>query len=545
MSTGTPKPRTIEVSIRLLKRGTTTTSALKQDHDLAQEPSSVGTLYIGQRDAETPDWAKFLQSAAPSITNKLSNQSCAAILFVEDIASKPRLFAICFGQGHHALDSDRIERRFGLKVVLNSVSRNQLRTLDSATLDATLFQKRIQASRVSDLKEFGVDSNRELLRLASGLPDDRTFAKAAAGKDALHARIKVFPQDLPAFCTRALKLYQANAYKKDFGFIDHIEPEEDLSRIDELDNLAFSELGSLVAGSKSDLHLCIPEILTPESSFQISYYGACLRSGPKEAYSEVAIDDYVKELQQGDFSKLDMNSLRSSHEIRVVTDGEGEKSHKRKIYSCLVYEVKHRSKTYVLYDSQWYRISDGYFNDIENFYQRTLVPTSFLASTTCKNEKELIAELSKDPNLLCLDQTHSAPTGAKRELEACDFFSKSRQFIHLKDGHGSDSLSHLWNQALVSAESFIQDDGFRKTLREEVAARQRKYRQTGFLPLLPAATTRPNAADFPIIFGVMRRAYVGTGKLDIPFFSKVALRAVVSRLHIPNYSVELHLIEKK
>ena len=74
------------------------------------------------------------------------NQSCAAVLFVpvkdEGPPAVQRMMAISFGTGHHALDPDAFERGFGLRVVLNSVARSRLRSVDIATLDATTFLKR-------------------------------------------------------------------------------------------------------------------------------------------------------------------------------------------------------------------------------------------------------------------------------------------------------------------------------------------------------------------------------------------------------------------
>lgn len=109
---------------------------------------------------------------------QLRTQSCAAIFFVETVKPARRLFAICFGQGHHALSDGAIERGFGLKVTLNQVSRDRLRTIDSAALDSTVMQRRTQASRNADLIAFDIDTDRELIRLASGSPRTADFAKA-------------------------------------------------------------------------------------------------------------------------------------------------------------------------------------------------------------------------------------------------------------------------------------------------------------------------------------------------------------------------------
>jgi uncharacterized protein (TIGR04141 family) len=114
-------------------------------------------------------------------------ESVGAVPSVPDPA-KAKLFktvALAFGTGHHSLNPDAFERNFGLRVVLNSVSRSSLRSLDVAILDATTFQKRIQASRNADLEGFGINVERDLLRLASGVPKDTSFAKSAAGRDVL------------------------------------------------------------------------------------------------------------------------------------------------------------------------------------------------------------------------------------------------------------------------------------------------------------------------------------------------------------------------
>lgn len=176
---------TVDLSIRLMHQGVTSADALKIGHGLMRHPCDYGTLLYETPKAEPPDWANFLEASAPGLKTKLSGQHSSAVLLIEaGPAGAKRLFAICFGQGHHVIDTDRMERQFGLRVVLNSVARDKLRGLDSASLDSTVIQRRTQASRESDLLEFGLDTNRDLLRLASGKPSDIALAKVMSGKDA-------------------------------------------------------------------------------------------------------------------------------------------------------------------------------------------------------------------------------------------------------------------------------------------------------------------------------------------------------------------------
>ncbi|MFY0578048.1 DUF6119 family protein [Cystobacter fuscus] len=54
-------------------------------------------------------------------------------------------------------------------------------------------------------------------------------------------------------------------------------------------------------------------------------------------------------------------------------------------------------------------------------------------------------------------------------MEACDLFSASGQFIHVKRKLRSSSLSHLFSQGTVAAETFLGDEKFRKDVKKAVA----------------------------------------------------------------------------
>jgi uncharacterized protein (TIGR04141 family) len=129
-------------------------------------------------------------------------------------------------------------------------------------------------------------------------------------------------------------------------------------------------------------------------------------------------------------------------------------------------------------------------------------------------------------------------------LEPCDFLSTNRQFIHLKDGHSSEPISHLWNQGVVSAEAFVRDAKFRKDFRDAVKKRQKKSKKQGFENLLPDGRSKPTPSEYTVVFGIMRAPYLKSGALGIPFFSKISLRAIVERIRLMGFNVEVHLIKK-
>lgn len=538
-------PATTNLSVRLLHAGVQPADALKAAHGLLIHPCPIGQLYYHATKQDAPDWAEFLERGAPGIKPQLYSQHSSAVLLLEaGPASARRLFAFCFGQGHHAIEHDFVERQFGMRVVLNSVSRKDLRVLDSASLDSTVMQRRTQASRDSDLKDFGLDTNRELLRLASGTPNDRNVAKAVSGKDALQIRKKLAFADLPILCNQLLDLYNACDYKTDFGFIDQIKPLPKGTLADTLDAILLKELIKKAAGGLSELHLAVPDILPAGPDSQLSYHGARMPRS-KQKFNTLSIEDYLAELNIGGFAaSCDINDIRT-HFVCSHSNDPTAPSGQMKVYDCMVFETQHNNNQYVLFDGQWYEVSGDYYRDIQSYYLN-LKTTPFLASSSAANEQELIKELSTAayPQLLCIDKTKINPAGVSyANLEACDFVSQSKQLIHLKDSESSAPLSHLFNQGLVSAEALRRDSTVRTKFRKVAGQRETEYGRSGFAVLLPTAA-RIVPSDWTVVFGVLKKKGVRSGNLDLPFFSKVALRAAADRISLMGYQVELHLIEK-
>ncbi len=183
------KLKTRTLTVRLLRKNRTAATSFTENfspgatRELTERPwvgVEGASLFFGQIYSNPPPWRQFLEEGSADLPAELFSSGAGAVIFLP-IAS--RIMAICFGHIHIALNDDAFERQFGLKVTLNSVPRNQLRTLDVATPDAVTFQTRTQASKDSDLSEFGVEMLRDLARVAGGTPKSANFARFVAGKD--------------------------------------------------------------------------------------------------------------------------------------------------------------------------------------------------------------------------------------------------------------------------------------------------------------------------------------------------------------------------
>lgn len=545
MSGDTSELRTVSLTMRLLRQDKTVNDAFKDEEksgvtELRATPGEQVRIFAGQVYSNPPDWAKFISNKIAVSLPPMQTSGATGILFYPVGEKGERTIAICFGHSHIPLNLNAFDRQFGLRVTLNTVPRSKLRTLDIATPDAITFQRRIQASRDSDLREFGIDILRDLARVAGGTPLNQKFAKFVAGRDSLSLTCRINPEAMGEKCQEAFRAYQSEEYKKDFSWIDNLNQVREKETLTVLDAKLMTALSALRQGKSEDLHMAPPEIVDYTEGGIIHYNGF---GSHGVDFHRLCIDDYIRELDRCGFAD-GILEIKENHRIKAAKPGSDKLTERWRVYDCFIYEAEIKkdkeTKKYVLFSGEWYEVKQSFRDEIEKEFQILLSSAPLVTSTTSANEQELIAELEKRQDLVKLDRQKINPDGVKyANLEPCDFFSEKKQFIHLKDGHSSGPISHLWMQGVVSAEAFISDKKFRQDLRKTV-----KRLKPGFEDKLPKASQDPERRDYEVVFGIMRQPYKD-GSIGLPFFSKVSLRAAVERLKQLGFPVSIHIIKKE
>lgn len=106
------------------------TSHMKKEKKL-NIPETDSVIYINQEKPEKyPDWVGFVVASSfqqLNLNDFVKCQSEGAILIS---SIQGRKFLISFGSGHHKINKESIERDFGLRVTINSVDPNKLRSLE-------------------------------------------------------------------------------------------------------------------------------------------------------------------------------------------------------------------------------------------------------------------------------------------------------------------------------------------------------------------------------------------------------------------------------
>ena len=121
--------------------------------------------------------------------------------------------------------------------------------------------------------------------------------------------------------------------------------------------------------------------------------------------------------------------------------------------------------------------------------------------------------------------------GTGNKIELCDVMTQDNKLIHIKKNGGSAYLSHLFNQAAVSAELLLDN-----TFRNKVNDKMNEFKFNKNFPI----DFKPT--NYTIIIGIINKYHDARPK--IPFFSKVSLQYTINSMKKWGYNVQLKNINK-
>jgi uncharacterized protein (TIGR04141 family) len=182
------------LNIFLLKKGAALGQVLRDTSGLREYRINdglpfKGSVWLSADSTTAPSWLTFVRSGTSVPAVKNQSNSCIVIL-----VAAGRLFAVCFGYSRSWIDSRRIERRFGMRVALNSIDPEAIRSVDRDEFEYVTRSSRIQTSRMTTLDDFGIDVQRDLLRSVTGRPLDQKFAEHITGADNLIISVQSAPR---------------------------------------------------------------------------------------------------------------------------------------------------------------------------------------------------------------------------------------------------------------------------------------------------------------------------------------------------------------
>lgn len=512
------KPSKIDLNIYLAK------ADVKEIDDILKNPNALKSfdlelsgidlckLFIKNNFENTPRWCRFFNGHI-NIEKIGKNSSTGSLLILR---KDNKIFILTFGQGFHLLDSAKIEMNFGLRTCLNSLDVASIRSIDKSSFEQHPTQSREQTGIATELQYFGINIDQDLLRAITGKPKNKEFGKRISGMDSLKLSVEVELNNISTLLENVLLAYNSDEYKQGaFAWVDHIGEVKDKCLHEKLDNILVDKIAN---GSLDRIWLSVPEIIDWDRVVGFKYSGA--KKAPR--YYDIRMPHFLDSLngETVDIKKLNQRKIR-------CVDSDDYPVYEKTVYRYIYAEVTHESDVYILNNGKWYRVSNIFASQINEFFSNAPLYDQQLPEFNDETEgdyNERVANKEPDSFVL-LDKKNIKIPGAASPVEPCDLLRNGNEFIHVKRYGGSSVLSHLFNQGLTSGELFQMDSEFRKLLNNKLPDNFK----------INDVDNRPKQGEYSVIFAIISES--DEDSLSIPFFSKISLKHVLTRLQAIGFKV--------
>jgi len=490
-------------------------------------------LVLKRPKRSTPSWGDlFPATVRESYINLLFTASAAAVLIV---CTRERTYALAFGRGRYLLKPDAYERDFGLRVVLNSVNPEYIRSIDTDSIDDFVFHATKQSSKAATIDSYELKPQQELLKGVAGVPKQKFGSKVkfVAGADVLALNVSIKFKKIGTLCEKIYGVYIDDAYKDRFGFIDNLRIVKDPTTLISLNEILIAKLNELKTNDNPEeesITVAPPDVIDFKDIEGICFYSIYKRTPQNELVEkiELNISEWISSI--GTDTVINLDEVKKE---KVAISIEGIYIAKWSLYNCLVFEAPLGGKQYILSNGLWYNVDDDIAIDVDNKVS-SLIETGFSLIDANNGEHEgpynerLVA--SNTNAYILMDRKNIKFNNSV--VEFCDVICDSAplQFIHIKRKTQSATLSHLFAQGRISGTLFKRSAEFRVKVSSKIqkASVKRLINFPGTLDM----------SNYKIVYAIVAKSNPNWPK-SLPFFSKLNLKNTAEELELLGYQVSL------
>ncbi len=506
-------------SIYLLKQGFDASNSLNEDHRLDDAVGAAylpegASLFVLDNHPNEPWWKAYF-----GIQKNLNQVTKGALIF---LPVGQRCFALSFGHVYHNLKDESYEYDFGLRVTLNSVDPNKLKSTDIFEPGAARRQ-RTQVPVDSDLTFFDFDRDSTILKSLTGKVKDehKELFKHATGSSNLRISSALSSDRLIELCKKLLELYESTAYKDTFPDIQNITPVRDPQTIEELNG----KLLEALRAKNDDLYLAIPNIISYADNVCIVFSG----EGKSLIYDDAFLGRYYEylELHEVPLNTIGISELKK-HRL-VLTDEDGTPRQAYPLIKCLIHDTSlgGAGETYHLNEGDWYKVDDKFVAKLRTFLD-PLCDDLDLPDFSHGNEGAYNEGVANDnPAFLCFDKKNIAPPGQSM-VEPCDLYSVNDGhsiFHHVKISTLSAQLSHLFNQGANAVQLLKLEPQSVDKLKALIDGMAPDMAKDDFKQPV-------NDGKFHVSFSIITHKDKAAKSENLPLFSRISLMRVMRDLQI-------------
>lgn len=470
------------------------------------------TLYVRIPTTKTPDWITLLMQSEQVPASIFDNSSSTGALMVVRIHGAT--FLVTFGLGHTLHNPESIERDFGLRVALNSANATEIRSMDKATSELTPLNSRTQSSLGVDIEQLLIDTETDLLYAITGISEVEQFGTVVTGRDSLTIKPKLDLERLPSILRKALERYQAGL-PSEYEWVDNIRREKDSSVIMALDNQLVADLNNK---NNSKIWLGEPEIVDWENNLGYSF------GRDKFIYPVLNLERFLS-YAVSEREGLSLQHLKNG--VIHCRDAQYVSLRNWSVYRSIYAEITWRDNIYILRNGVWYKVAENFIDRINDFLSRIPVYSQVLPEFDHDNEEDYntcVASQIADTHLLDRDTVSFGSRYSK--IEICDLIKSGEDLIHVKKYVSSQTLSHLFYQGLVSAETLKKSSEFRSLFNDKLPVGMK----------LPNPSSELIQDQYQVVYAIYSDK---TLPQDLPFFSKITLKNAFMNLRAMGFRVAL------
>ena len=356
----------------------------------------------------------------------------------------------------------------------------------------------------------------------SGKSEEEFFEKSMlTGGDIFSLTVSRDLTNIDEFLVFCYKRYKENTYLDKFSWIDNIKYIKDKDLIEELNNCLLNEIKNK---NFNQVWMAVPEIIEWEDvkGFKIS--------GDSNCYSDIYIEKVIDSLKN-DLTKIEQLETKR---IRAISNrDDSETAYEWSSYNCIIAEISHKNNEYCLSNGKWYKINKDFSENINSTYEAIDLCNDNLINYNHKDEDKYNEELQKHLSQSILLHKYKITIGGGQgnNIEPCDILWKNKMFFIKKNG-GSGLLSHLFNQALVSSQMWLEPNCIK-----QLKTKMKDNNESINIP------DPFNSSNYEIVFGIINKFKDERPK--IPFFSKVAIYFTVKSIKRYGYKISLKNINNE
>jgi len=265
--------------------------------------------------------------------------------------------------------------------------------------------------------------------------------------------------------------------------------------------------------------MAVPEVVAWED---IKDFVIC--GDNRHHYADIEIEKVIESLRN---ELMSIEQLQNKIIKAISSKDDTQSIYEWRAYDCIVAEITFNGNEYCLSNGKWYKIDIDFVDTINQQYNSIELNQDIFLDYCHKDEDAYNSALSMSLPKAIMLHKYKVPIGGGQgnNIEPCDVLYGNKM-IHIKHNGGSSMLSHLFNQALVSSQMWLDSES-RNILKGKLSI-------DGKQDIIP-----PNFAanNYEIVIAIINKFVEERPK--IPFFSKVSLCFAVRNIKQYGYKISL------